>query len=1478
VAEFFQIDLVSDTITKSLNAFTQNMLGAVAASEKLKAITSKINKENDDHLITVRKLIDNETELTTVYRQTATALVKLSETYRQVGNDAKDAAAARKAEEKAYKDQQKALDRAAKEAEAARARKNKARELEIRQTFALEDKQQREEQRRLDKEMKEEQKREKARLKTKEQGIRELYKWVSSQEEQQYRESVARAVRHNKEMERVRKEANMKRRKEIELTFKEADDQEFNANAAALIQRTGGKVTSVHSKQTLAQQASAYSNELKRAIENEKRMQAALERTKQRIVEVIFQWQTLARVAAIHQLYRVMYFFEQQLQRSVHEAVKLEKALAEIQTISQSAFGNTESTKAWVKAARDISSAFGLDLFDTVEGAYEALSNQVIKTTEDFRIFGTEVAQFAITSQTTTAKSVNLLSSYMNAYGTSLRDVDQIAASTFKTIELGRVRAEEFADSIGRISVPAAELGVNMHELNSLISLATVRGIKFSEAATQIRGVLNKLIKPTDEMKEFFKEIGVESGEAAVQLFGAANVIRMLGEYTKGSQTQLAKLFPDIRGLNLALLLQGKGMEDYESILQQTIDSTEYYERATEIALDNIGKKFDQERERAANYFRVEAGREMLKVFSLLTNEFKLLTPASQLFVATIKAMIGAAGLAGLVRITMAANAAFLALRAQITNTTLAVAALNRGFAAMKAFFLSNPFGATFAAATVALTLLISASGAYGRSLDSINQKYSEQIQLVEEANLAKERSLRNELQNLEAQFTREFNLYNQRSSRIIGIIRGEINERKKLETELFKTIGENMDSVSDRVKKLAESTRHIITKMSQDIRSNINRMFELHNDTGSTIFNWNLEGASAKEQIDLIQKRLAQLAEARRKSTNVEQLTYYSREIDELSKRLASLFREMRNTDINRPTRQQAVILEKIEKLQARIATQSQRLQSSRGETRNKIIAQLRLYEIEQSKLKSEYDGLQTARRRSEIDQQAVDIQRTFARYRLEEYQIRQRLLEQQKADLRAQQRELEIREERVRQINELTDSMKAFQKRDKDIFDTSELLENQNRIDEALFQKDKARVRELELERQAIKERIIDQEFKKQEENAQRLIEATREMYAARYAEAANIFNENLNPSERVYYQDRLNRIEAEGKTRIAELERAQLNFREMRERELIQLRLEAVQNEANAQRQVFEDRKKAIQDELAQITAVNQGFERAALELKKRQDIFRLNDVARLVGEGHIGGDKVTERSELEKAVSKYAGVKIQGVDNRELIDLFRILGSVNLTDRPLQDIQKSELVRAIDAISRLIDILPDPSTLSISQRDTAAEIENLKNMRAAIQAFIKDGSPERESQLRDQIKEVERQKLEFIREYGDPTEKFQAAVDQFGTVVATLVEKVNGPPTGRGYATGGRVAHSDTVPAWLTPGEFVVRSGPSQKWFSQLTTMNYGLQPRRNDTNSGSNFTFGDLNIDARGYSGSKEELADFVTSRIRTQLQRGVARL
>jgi TP901 family phage tail tape measure protein len=404
-------------------------------------------------------------------------------------------------------------------------------------------------------------------------------------------------------------------------------DQLIKIRKAQAALGTQAKKTAVAFRQQADAEAAAFVAANKRINVTNK----DLGRMRKGVEELTISWKSFIRLLAVQLFHQAVSLFVRQVRDGIVATIELEKRIAEVQTISQN---QPLIFEEWRKGLLAVSDAWGLPILDTVEGAYQALSNQIAEGTEALR-FMTEASQFAVTTVASTADSVNLLTATLNAFNLTVDDTEAVAASFFKTIELGRVRASEMANTFGRIAVPAEKLGIQLNELQAAISSATIQGLKYNEAATLIRNVLLKLIRPTDAMKRLFAEWGVVSGEAAIQTFGFAGVLAKIEEASQGSSTELGELFGRIRAITGAMLFAGEGLKRYQENLEEINRSTETYNERTAIIMENTGKRLEVELNKISNFF-LELGDRFLRNVENIRGGFGTLTSAVRVFTKTM--------------------------------------------------------------------------------------------------------------------------------------------------------------------------------------------------------------------------------------------------------------------------------------------------------------------------------------------------------------------------------------------------------------------------------------------------------------------------------------------------------------------------------------------------------------------------------------------------------------------------------------------------------------------------------------------------------------------------------------------------------------------------------------------------------------------------------------------------------------------------
>jgi TP901 family phage tail tape measure protein len=353
---------------------------------------------------------------------------------------------------------------------------------------------------------------------------------------------------------------------------------------------------------------------------------------------LIITWRDVGRLFVIQALHTVIGRFVLGMREAVTTTAQFQVRISEIRSISQDA---QQSFSDWSASVRTLSDQFGNPILDVAEGTYETISNQIAKGAETAD-FMAKALRFAATTVSSTADSVNLLSSVMNAYKFNITDVDRISAQLFRTIDLGRVRAQDIANELGRVTPVAAGLGISFEELSAAIAVITIQGVTPSETLTSLFGVMNKLLKPTGEMKDFLSEMGFATGEAAVAALGFEGVLQKVALAAEAGDARLSDLFNEIRARR-GITAMVRSLDTYQDALNKIRnDSMDKFIAAQDIINESAGKQFQIEMNRIKNIFAEDFGAPFIEsITSIGQSSIGLLTPLAILGKTTLEVFGG---------------------------------------------------------------------------------------------------------------------------------------------------------------------------------------------------------------------------------------------------------------------------------------------------------------------------------------------------------------------------------------------------------------------------------------------------------------------------------------------------------------------------------------------------------------------------------------------------------------------------------------------------------------------------------------------------------------------------------------------------------------------------------------------------------------------------------------------------------------------
>ena len=838
------------------------------------------------------------------------------------------------------------------------------------------------------------------------------------------------------------------------------------------------------------------------------------------------------------------------IEEGIDASIEFSEAIAEIRTIQ----GDVAlSTGAWAEELRILSDSFGISILDEAEAAYQAISNQVVQTTQDF-VFFEAANKLALATVSEASDAVNLLSSALKAFNIDALEAEDVSGKFFKTVELGRVRADELANTFGRVGIFANQLGVSLDETLAGIASITVQGVKSEEALTLLRNIFLKLADPTSELNDLLESQGFATGEALIASRDLAGVLALVEQVTRGSSSEIAALFSRIRASIGVSSLIGEQFKTFGENLSEISGAgvRDVNDAANEIA-QSAGRQLTIEGQRIRNFFEKDIGLAIVESLAEINKSIggftELLKEGAQ-FVKDYGASIAIAT-------TLITAYAAGAVVAATANTGLGASFVAAQLAVLKftKALLVNPIFLGLAAVALATSIIVeNIAASYNEALRAAEQANADLIKSQDEAAAANAKAQAKIVSDfvaslkVETAATIEATATIAKAARedleeiteVIGDLAPRVNTALKAGLDAFRTqislLNKDINTLEGNVEDSADGIREIFEEAETDlfearldrlgggaqVSAITSRIEDLNERVARSIVNLNREAVEA--QLEQIRK----LSEERLK-VNVE-VADQQRDLDS---RLFRARQDLRNADSRAErnlAREKIREIEKERRLRSELSEEEAdaalavfRLQrqiatSPRGQQRDDLRDQLRVARNEQKLIQESVEAERRAREENfeTIDETAQRLAELAAEEaaRARDLAIQQASIQSQFDQLRELTNESKkFRLEEVAKIDDAEELDKAFQ-------DQIDRLKEIQRINENLGLTDQDRldiaqqIANLEAARQARGTQL--RAFQLQEDIQVRRQEA--ETAARDIFEAARPLQANLNNFTRV------------------------------------------------------------------------------------------------------------------------------------------------------------------------------------------------------------------------------------------------------------------------------------------------------------------------------------------------------------------------
>jgi TP901 family phage tail tape measure protein len=258
----------------------------------------------------------------------------------------------------------------------------------------------------------------------------------------------------------------------------------------------------------------------------------------------------------------------------------------------------------------DLSIEFGQSIEDMAKARYDAISAGFTSIADSAQLL--EVAsKLAVGGVSDVAKTTDVLTSVLNAYGLSADNAIEVSDILFETVRLGKTTIDQLASSFGTAAAVAPTLGVSIKELGAATATLTAQGLSTDESIVALQATMTALLKPSEDLQKALDRLGFESGKAAVEALGFTDALKLMTE--GATETELAARFPNVRAMRAVFPLVGKAADKFSENLTALEGAAGSTETAFGKMADGVSLRFDQLKVRM-EALSIEVGQTLLPI------------------------------------------------------------------------------------------------------------------------------------------------------------------------------------------------------------------------------------------------------------------------------------------------------------------------------------------------------------------------------------------------------------------------------------------------------------------------------------------------------------------------------------------------------------------------------------------------------------------------------------------------------------------------------------------------------------------------------------------------------------------------------------------------------------------------------------------------------------------------------------------------
>lgn len=208
------------------------------------------------------------------------------------------------------------------------------------------------------------------------------------------------------------------------------------------------------------------------------------------------------------------------------------------------------------------------------------------------------VLDAAAASGTDLATVSTIMADAISGFGLEASDATRVADILTQAANAGTIGIEDLGESFKYIAPVANTMGFSIEDVTTALTALSTAGIKGGQAGTSLRGVLTRMVKPTDDVAAAMSELGITLTNQDGTFKSLDQIIAELrGSFdgmTDSEKAYYAAVLAGTEGQSGLLALLNMSQEEYDEIAASMDNAAGVADKTAAVMQNNLQSKVEQ--------------------------------------------------------------------------------------------------------------------------------------------------------------------------------------------------------------------------------------------------------------------------------------------------------------------------------------------------------------------------------------------------------------------------------------------------------------------------------------------------------------------------------------------------------------------------------------------------------------------------------------------------------------------------------------------------------------------------------------------------------------------------------------------------------------------------------------------------------------------------------------------------------------------